>query len=160
MDAQSAHVVAHMIVGGTAALIVFGIGAMILGMLKLVFGKTVPKGENFTFEVAPAAKPAKAKKAKRIFPIQRVLRKTKQPMAEKSFGADWAPVISEDEEKKLRIPTYIRRQRAAAAPMIEAKAPIVVVPPAPAAAAVSKTEVEIDLFEGKDIFQLDPEPAK
>ncbi len=168
MSIIAARIMAHLVVGGIVLMALGLIGATFVALFKSAFrvparkSKISKEAEGFTFQVA-GQETIKPPRKRKLFSL-RVFRNAKQqpmaiPLQQKTDRSlDWSPVLSPAEEKTLFIPTFQRLkhmlQETPKTPETQLE-----VRSDSATAEPAQQEIAEDLFEQKDIFQLEPDAA-
>lgn len=167
MSIVTARFLAHLVVGGVVLMALGLIGVTFVALFRSAFRvpakspKKTKADEGFIFQVA-GQETVKPRQKRNLFSLRVFRRTKKQPMAiplqPSDLSVDWSPVLSPEEEKELFIPTFQRLKRLLQEPSESTESQPVSEKTAPVAETAS-TEGDEDLFESKDIFKLEPEPA-
>ena len=156
MSVETARLMAHLVVGGTVVIV---LGFMFRSVFSVSKKSSQPKkvAEGFTFKIQGKEDILTPKKQK-LFSLRGLRKAKKQPMAVRKDdpSLDWSPVLSLEEEKNLFVPTFQRLKRLAQGLPASTESQSVNQEHLAATAQSVQESGDGDLFEKKDIFQLDP----
>ena len=163
MSVETARLMAHLVVGGTVIIVLGFIGATLVALFRSAFSvsqkSSQPKkvAEGFSFKIQGKEDILTPKKQK-LFSLRCLRKAKKQPMAVRKDdpSLDWSPVLSLEEEKNLFVPTFQRLKRLAQGLPASTEPQSVNQEHLAATAQSVQESGDGDLFEKKDIFQLDP----